>query len=198
MKLQFVWFSISTFPLKSFSAVWLLQAIRPLRHGHGEGSAQTTGCLRGLEDNRRCDQNTQYLAIWLQWRNMVEHGERAHQTGSRRVERKRERETTGTPLCCTKMKTKIQRSPSQMNVFLSYFFCSLYLCLVLSTGLDYYQIERFFFKGWDETEQQEGDCKEIFSLFLWFYGFLRWWFPQSPFNCFIFGANDFWSVCCLM
>lgn len=56
MKVQLNWWRQSSFLISAFLkspfAVRLLQAIATLRHRHGESTAQTAGCLWGLDDNQ--------------------------------------------------------------------------------------------------------------------------------------------------
>lgn len=87
-------------------------------------------------DDRRSHQNPSYTAVWLQKKKTP--GE----TLMDHVERIRERaETTGTPLCCTRWRQRIQRSPRQMNVV----FFLIYVVFVGRLGLLPKKKDRTFF-----------------------------------------------------
>lgn len=115
--------------------VRLLQAISTVWHRHGESTAQTAGCLWSLR--RPAEQPEPQLHG-----RMIAKKKNPGETLMDHVERIRERaETTGTPLCCTRWRQRIQRSPRQMNVV----FFLIYVVFVGRLGLLPKKKERTFF-----------------------------------------------------
>lgn len=129
-----------------FSVVGLLQAICTLWHGHGESTTQTAGCLGGLDDNR----NYQNLGLMIAMERRYNGTWRAEHKQS-----KRKRETTGTPLCCTRWR---QISKDLRAEWMFYFL--IYMSFVGHVRL---QPNRTFSqcrKGCCEENVQESDCKK--------------------------------------
>lgn len=115
--------------------VRLLQAISTVRHRHGESTAQTAGRLWSLRRPAEPPEPQLHGRMIAKKKNPGE-------TLMDHVERIRERaETTGTPLCCTRWRQRIQRSPRQMNVV----FFLIYVVFVGRLGLLPKKKERTFF-----------------------------------------------------